>query len=162
MCINCVKVYYAYHLPPTCFGHSCDSLQGGTLQRVGALRYYTWFKIHIKDSNMVKIILWLILMGNRLYVCSKSQSKQGCVDVTSTVDHSVFILLQRPLIEGGQKQILRRLFEPKAEEATLHWRKVNNEEHHFLNSLPNTIDSHAKESDMGQICSMHRGGENCI
>jgi hypothetical protein len=43
-------------------------------------------------------------MGNGLYVCSKSPSKQGCVNVTNTVDHSVFILFWRPLIEGVKKQ----------------------------------------------------------
>jgi len=38
-----------------------------------------------------------------------------------------------------KNKVLRRLFDPRAEEATLYWRKLNSGEHHYLNHLPNTI-----------------------
>jgi len=37
---ECMKVYYAHRIPPTCFGHSCGHLQWGALQRIDTLKYY--------------------------------------------------------------------------------------------------------------------------
>jgi hypothetical protein len=37
---KCMKIYYRYCVPPTCFGHSCDHLQGGSLQGIETSKYY--------------------------------------------------------------------------------------------------------------------------
>jgi len=35
-----LKVYYTHCIPPTCFVHSYDLLQGDALQRIDILKYY--------------------------------------------------------------------------------------------------------------------------
>jgi len=39
-----VKVYYTHRVTPTCFGHSCSYLQGGTLQRTDTVRYVLQYR----------------------------------------------------------------------------------------------------------------------
>jgi len=40
---KCMTVYYTHRIAATCFGHSCDQLQGGALQRIDTSRCYRRF-----------------------------------------------------------------------------------------------------------------------
>ena len=40
---HCMIVYYTHRIPPTCFGHSYDHLQGRALQRIDISKYYRSF-----------------------------------------------------------------------------------------------------------------------
>jgi len=39
-----MKVYYTYHIPPTCFGHLYDHFKEGALQKTDTSKYYRRFE----------------------------------------------------------------------------------------------------------------------
>ena len=69
---KCMRVYYTYRIPSTCFGHSYGRLQGGALQKIDTSKYYgsfrnkhryrilnfknnSWLKIHTKVTIQIKV-----------------------------------------------------------------------------------------------------------
>jgi hypothetical protein len=52
--------------------------------------------------------------------------------------------------------VLKRIFSPKRDQVTEEWRKLHNEEHHNLFSLPNIIRM-IKEDEMGRACTTNGG-----
>jgi hypothetical protein len=61
-----------------------------------------------------------------------------------------------------ETRVLRRIFGPKRDEVTGEWRKLHNELHNLYSS-PNVIrNDQAKEDEMGRVCSMNGGEEECI
>ena len=47
---KCMKVYHTHRVSPTCFGHSCGHLQGGSLKRISASNVTEVFKQMDKNT----------------------------------------------------------------------------------------------------------------
>jgi len=54
--------------------------------------------------------------------------------------------------------VLSRVFGPKREEVTEEWRKLHNEEHSDLYSLPNIVN---RKNEMDGAYGTYGGGERC-
>jgi hypothetical protein len=68
-----MKVYYTHRIPPTCFGHLRDHLQGGALQRIHPniteifepmhrykilnFKDYVWLKYILKIKIQIKVFV---------------------------------------------------------------------------------------------------------
>jgi hypothetical protein len=61
-----------------------------------------------------------------------------------------------------EKRVLRRTFEPKRDEVTGDWRKLNNEELHNLYSSPSINRMKSRRMRFGRACSTNGGEEECI
>jgi hypothetical protein len=60
-------------------------------------------------------------------------------------------------------RVLRRTFGPKRDEVTGGWRKLHNEKLQDLYFLPSYIYNYQfKEDDVGGVCSVNGGEEECM
>ena len=66
------------------------------------------------------------------------------------------------LLSWFEKHRLRRIFEPKMEEARQDWSKIRNEECHDLYSSPDIINVIKQAEWVGRTRGMCGGEERCI
>ena len=72
---KCTKVHCTQCIPPTCFGHSYDHLQGGALQRTDASKYYRSFSA---DGTDISYQTLKIMCGLKDMLKVKVQIKIFC------------------------------------------------------------------------------------
>jgi len=62
-----------------------------------------------------------------------------------------------------ENRVLRRIFEPKRDEVTREWRKLDNEELNDLYCSPYILrGDKIEKNEMGVACSTYGGEERCI
>jgi hypothetical protein len=61
-----------------------------------------------------------------------------------------------------ENRVLRRVSGPKRDEVTGEWRKLHNEEHNDLYSIPKySTGGKIKKNEVGRACGAYGGGERC-